>query len=89
MSYFSVDQLLDNAPYLVTWNPNLALQWMDEVNRTITSEFQLQKYERVKKEINTFILNLKNYRWYNKKEFWAVYDERGTYLYSTEERLVP
>jgi hypothetical protein len=43
---------------LAKWNPNLAIDWMEDAYKTIQSELQLQEWTKAAKEIN-FIIDFK------------------------------
>jgi len=68
--FYSLDSLLDNAQYLVKWNPYEAMVWMEEARGLVDNEHQARKYNRIVDTINSFLDSVEKMHYYDRKEFW-------------------
>jgi predicted transglutaminase-like cysteine proteinase len=62
---------LRECPNVVRWNPRLAIDWMEHLSSHLYSDYQRTKYNRVARQMNTFLDKLETRRYYRKEDYWA------------------
>jgi hypothetical protein len=58
LNTWSTKQVIKESVNVVKWNPNLAIDWMEDIRRNIQNEVELQAWTKAAQEIN-FIIDLK------------------------------
>lgn len=58
LNTWTIKQVIKESANLAKWNPNLAVDWMEDVYKQINNESELQAWTKTAQEIN-FIIDLK------------------------------
>ena len=68
---WNVSKVIKESVNVAKWNPNLAIDWMEDVYNNIQTEHQLKLWTNAAKEIN-FIIDLKEkYGKVKHEEYWG------------------
>lgn len=82
-SHWDTADYLRECPNIVRWNPRLAIDWMEAIASRIWTPTQTTHYNRVARDINTYLDNLETYRFYDKYVTWENDRVRRVELLST------
>lgn len=68
---WNINKVIKESTALVKWNPNLAIDWMEDIYKNIQNDQQLKLWTKTAQEIN-FIIDFKEkYGKVKHEEYWG------------------
>lgn len=71
LNTWNINKVIQESVSLSKWNPNLAIDWMEDVYKNIQNERQLKLWTKSANEINFTIDFKEKYGKVNHEEYWG------------------
>jgi hypothetical protein len=71
LNTWNFNQVLRESPNVVKWNPNLAIDWMEDLEKQAQTPLQKEKWYKTAEKINFIIDFFEKSATFNHEEYWG------------------